>query len=854
MDLTNSKRLAYKATYVATELSQADQQQVSRTTGRALQRLNHIRALQIGRDDLPKLQEAIGNVHDAQQHAALISILGAVTTLTGNPAPALQLASHFAPLNDAAMMSFSKLVEQVKGKNLDPLLAGYQQIQKVAPVGRLHLERVEMYPVGLEQGELMFTIPLAPSESCTVSHKEWSTTSQEYEDIVQDSFESYSERGVAEKTDASMSTESEAKHSLALSFGASVSGGPGPVTVSTTFGLNSSSEEQDSVKKSTQQSRELTEKASARTRKEHKVSLKLEAKKGVEDESFRTIANPYADRALRVDYYRMMRKWRTDLYRYSLRLTYDICIPNPGARFWAKYRQLADLDRQLRQPLTFSLQPTDITDDINSWPKLAAKYGAVLDPPPPRAQAFTVSKPLTNPSGGIESFEFTAPPGYSFGGKLSGGDTVIGKVALGYGDVSAVIFSADSESSNLQAGAPATMKVFNVQLHGAIFEANHATVFALYSAAVNGLGMVELEAVAKRDDALLADWQLKSWQTLHAAALDQYKQNLTLLQDQRDRLYTDLTNKDTLSLRRLEREELLRLVMDWLVGTSFTTAPDSVSTTIETILTREGLPTPPVLIHVPLPSPHDVMDTRTDLQYITDDQWADAHEFGVFVKFVHESVEWENMLFFVYPYFWGSEQLGKEKLLFEHPDPNHRDFLRAGYVRVVIPVRPGFETDFTTLVETGSFTGGGGSPYITFAEDVANFARTNYQGIPPANPEKHARPLLYPQQRTTWSTMETVIQALEAYKSVNNVYPPDLAALGGGPYHDAWGRDLVYIIPGSGNDYDLFSYGADGAPGGDDVNADISAAAGASFISTWFDYTPTSGLDIELTAKPAIVV
>jgi hypothetical protein len=202
----------------------------------------------------------------------------------------------------------------------------------------------------------------------------------------------------------------------------------------------------------------------------------------------------------------------------------------------------------------------------------------------------------------------------------------------------------------------------------------------------------------------------------------------------------------------------------------------------------------------------------------------------------------------------GSESLGREKLLFEHPDPTHRDFLRAGYIRVVIPVRPGFEEDFTTLVETGSFTGGGASPYLPIAQDVAAFARTNYSEIPPANPERHARPLLYPQQRTTWATMEKVIAIVERFKTGNGNYTPNLAALAGGPFRDAWGRDLVYVIPGSGNDYDLLSLGAEGAAGGEDLNADISAAAGASLMASWFDYAPTSGLDIELTANPALAV
>lgn len=40
---------------------------------------------------------------------------------------------------------------------------------------------------------------------------------------------------------------------------------------------------------------------------------------------------------------------------------------------------------------------------------------------------------------------------------------------------------------------------------------------------------------------------------------------------------------------------------------------------------------------------------------------------------------------------------------------------------------------------------------------------------------------------------------------------------------DAWGNDFVYISPGEHGDYDLYSFGADGAKGGEGKNADIES-------------------------------
>jgi general secretion pathway protein G len=40
---------------------------------------------------------------------------------------------------------------------------------------------------------------------------------------------------------------------------------------------------------------------------------------------------------------------------------------------------------------------------------------------------------------------------------------------------------------------------------------------------------------------------------------------------------------------------------------------------------------------------------------------------------------------------------------------------------------------------------------------------------------------------------------------------------------DPWGNDFVYLSPGVHGDYDITSFGADGVPGGDGKNKDISS-------------------------------
>jgi hypothetical protein len=88
----------------------------------------------------------------------------------------------------------------------EALVQGFGDSFRVAPVGWLHLERLEMFPVGMEHGQLVNSVPLTPHETVNISHREWTITSQTFENIVEDFFEGFSEQGVAEKTDIAVSS------------------------------------------------------------------------------------------------------------------------------------------------------------------------------------------------------------------------------------------------------------------------------------------------------------------------------------------------------------------------------------------------------------------------------------------------------------------------------------------------------------------------------------------------------------------------------------------------------------------------------------------------------------------------
>ena len=93
-------------------------------------------------------------------------------------------------------------------------------------------------------------------------------------------------------------------------------------------------------------------------------------------------------------------------------------------------------------------------------------------------------------------------------------------------------------------------------------------------------------------------------------------------------------------------------------------------------------------------------------------------------------------------------------------------------------------------------------------------------------------------QATAKAQIELLGAALDQYRLDVGAYPTSLDALvrsqGGnwnGPYlkkpaipNDPWGRPYEYkCCPGQHGDYDMWSYGADGAPGGEGENGDVTS-------------------------------
>jgi hypothetical protein len=817
--LTNSRRMLLQATHTPIASTPGERDGI-----RALERRSVVKSLRLR----PEHLESIAASHLLPDHqlAALRELSeGSLDDLHRE----IELAAALPPEQLVAIVDHleanagegTPLEGTLDMHGLVALRVALRAVAQIEPVGYLHLEKLAFTPFSTEQGELVHSVPLAPKEVSSFTHREWSNVSEEFERLETDLLEEFSEQGVVEKNELQDSTENQYQHSTELSAGVNISGQYGTVK----FAANAAGSVSDSTSRSDQFSRNtsntVTRKASRRSVKEHTMSFRTVRASGTEDSSLKRIENPNPY-PIRVDYYRMMRKWSVDLLRYGIRLTYDIVVPEPGADLLAQIKEMQEIQRLLTIGFgdpggpdwaKFPLKPSDLT--AANFATEAATYGAVVEAPPEDTKSISVTN--THAFGSFEESQHG----------LSA--SVVLDVDPAYDVQAAKGTSPGFEWPGWQTQFDRDRWVVN-DTHASLYTVGRSGKVAVpYSVRYAASYSVTVTLDLKLTASAFVAWQGKAWAAIHDAAERRYFQQRASLQQRLADLVKLLGQNDTLTLRRMEREEVMKAALRWLIGPTFA-------------------PVSPITKYY-----------KEDTGGIVDDlTWTQGTARGNLIRFLQQAIEWENVLYLMYPYFWSGAAGIEVRKYLDHPDPTHRAFLRSGAARVVLTIRPGFEKDFVDFIAGDN--PGVSSKYLTIAEEMQAFASTNYSGIRPANAVEDPRPLLTYGQRKTWEKIQAIQHLLALYRTAKGGYPTTQeglkslrqTAVDNGLVFDMtdfWNVDLRYASPGLYDDYDLHSLGDDKHTGGEGEGADITSWAEASLVAQWFEYTPTGALDIEMVKR-----
>jgi hypothetical protein len=654
---------------------------------------------------------------------------------------AVRLAADRAEATAGAVPAAPEGLAQQDVRSALVAVRGLAANTRATPLGMLNLERLEMVPAGLERGELIATIPLAPLEETAVSHKEWSVRSKEFTSIVTDSLETVSETGVTDNTELSQSTTSQAQHSNQFNVTATVTGGIPVINGSAQSGFSSQDSKSQSATDSTKHATSLTRKASSRAKQEHKITISTTTVTGSEETSTRVLKNPSQVSAMRVDYFSLMRRWRVRLYRHGLRLTYDLVIPEPGAGLRRMHKELADLKGQLG-PFQFGLPHSEITDAVlpgETQPHhrvLAERYGAVVPDPPtaPSPPQFSVGAPQQEEGWHIFTPDpLEVPEGYR-----------VKKLNLWFATTSKkdVLFSFKVLGTPLYIqdqtqGEYGPMELTSGAYGGFML---HATgkVYISFELINNRNTTIrvasEIEPIPTQpdpdptkpahSDRVWDNWQSDVWNLLRDAAQTQYYERQQDIATKAAALQEQIEQVDTLTLRREESEEIMKGVLRFLLGPDFAFMPPAVID---------------AFVKAGVDLEHGIGFDENGLG-LDATAWATVREHEDVVRFVNQAIEWENVVTFLYSYFWDVPQSWNFIRRLRHPDAGRQAFLRSGSARVVLTVRKGWEEDWVKFAEGGfkSLPTTPDAQYLTIAREIAAYDDRNYPGIPPANPGRSA--------------------------------------------------------------------------------------------------------------------
>lgn len=354
---------------------------------------------------------------------------------------------------------------------------------------------------------------------------------------------------------------------------------------------------------------------------------------------------------------------QAQVYNYGKRMLFDVMTPEPATTFFYAESNKKSEKAPLTKPVPFTLKASQITE--GNYTTYAAQYDVTgLEAPPQQFKTISKAFDAVVPDGdhrSSKSQDLTIDEGYQ---------AVYALFQRSYGHYDGSWWHVLIGSNWIDAEGSTTY-VDMAQEVGSVSLAYDAKQISQLSATV--------EIFCERTDRAMVAWQLKT----HAAIVQGYlaKQQAyeTALAEQSASAGVVIAGQNPLANARLIAAELRKQAITFLTAQQFTAFG-----ALE--VSAEGFPEPNL--------------ARSDQQM-------------PYVRFFEQAFEWEHLVYFFYPYFWGWKPAWLTRMLLDDVDPLFADFLRAGAARLVFPVRPGFEAAVIHYLETGEIWDGGPPPDIT---------------------------------------------------------------------------------------------------------------------------------------------
>jgi hypothetical protein len=505
----------------------------------------------------------------------------------------------------------------------------------------------------------------------TLLNETETTTTEEHDLESTERFEINKEADSVIKTDAS------------LQAGVTISGKYGPVVDFSASAQGSVAvSKQEATKHAENYSRDVTVRSSKNVTERVLQRQTLKITNEIEEINKHSIVNTANGAANIAGIYQWVNKvYQAQIFNYGLRTLFDFMVPEPAAFVIAALKASYASATDLVEPTPFTLRIADITEsNYGYW---ALKYEATgLKPPPDQFRTVTAigkaSGIASDNAAYTDAQQISIDEGYAAIYAYVGQTSMVWDVGQFVVDV--VIGSAAHRFDSTTGWVWGT----------SLASERGSIAFAITTFKVSDIG-VAVEVKCQRTDVALDKWRADTHATLLLAyqkLLSEYREKLEQLKQQAG---VEISGRNPASNVELINGELKKICTSILSQQHY----DSFGA-IEN--GTNGLP-------------------QTQL--------AEAELEGPYVRFFEQAFEWDHMVFIFYPYFWGRKTEWVDKLNYQDVDPLFQQFLKAGYCRVVIPVRPNFEGAVDHFMHFGEPWFGGPLPpvtsplYIEIADELA---------------------------------------------------------------------------------------------------------------------------------------
>ncbi len=554
------------------------------------------------------------------------------------------------------------------------------------------------------------------------------------------------------------------------------------------------------------------------------------------------LENPSATDPMRIDYFSLMRKWYVALYRYGLRLTYDITIPEPGAAMRETFAQLQELQNQANNSFVFPVKHADITTALITLPDgskepnylvLADKYGVDAPPPPsPSKLLIQVGPVYFSTTSAVKAVSFSVPSGYWIENIFA-----TNYIGQGAGDPFVVVGGNGQYTGN-QLG----VDLCNGQTYLWHQSGNLSITLGYSSSSSEDPGEMFYTVSCAPTDTAMAQWQSTVWSALFNAAQSQFYTQQQTINAQITALNDKINNVDTLTLRREENDEIMKCALRWLLGKNFEFMPQNVINLFKKQSSAD--------------IDHGVDFTGPDTNLSSAD-WTVMKQNEDKINFINQAIDWDNVLLFSIFVF-----LGRAAELGFHPANSASGCNAAGVLACgqrslsSLPfVRDGNWRGpiLLNLVQTSLPAILPSHPYLTIAQQIQDCQLHKLSGISP----RPIRTVVVPWMTTPPRSGRPVIPTLSPSTGNVSIEVADSTGFfaGNTAIIDTWdsgvqeNQTIVEVPDGTHIVVEALSQAHSPTQNQNLPFPIVQAGEKGLLIAEWFEYTPSSGVDIAVNSS-----